>query len=214
MPKLSTYLPAALMLGSLSVSALLAQEANPTATQTWQQPRQAEPTMRGDVPVYKVQVVGRDIPAINYFHRSGSTKIAFEGTPLLPEAKGSATVESNRGQISINAHFEGLRPANGFGVEYLTYVLWAITPEGRPQPLGEILPQGTKNDIKVTTNLQSFALIVTAEPYFAVSMPSDLVILQNRVLEDKTQGSDRAGECAHVAPAARRLHARPPGSTR
>ena len=128
------------------------------------------------------------IPAINYFHRSGSTRIAFSGTPLLPEAKGSATVESNRGQIAINAHFEGLRPANGFGVEYLTYVLWAITPEGRPQPLGEVLPAGTKNDIKVTTNLQSFALIVTAEPYFAVSMPSDLVVLQNRVLEDRTQG--------------------------
>lgn len=181
------YLPAALVLGALSFSALHGQEANPTATQKWQQP-QAEPTMRGDVPVYRVQVVGRDIPAINYFHRSAATKIGFEGTPLLPGAKGSATVQSNRGQLSVDAHFEGLVPANSFGVEYLTYVLWAITPEGRPQALGEILPNGTKNDIKVTVNLQSFALIVTAEPYYAVSMPSDVVVLQNRVLSDRTQG--------------------------
>jgi outer membrane protein OmpA-like peptidoglycan-associated protein len=173
-------------LATLALAAGGAQEMNPTANQRFPQ-QNNQITVENGVPVYKVQVVGRDIPAINYFHRSGSTKIAFDGTPLLPEAKGHATVESNRGQISIDAHFEGLRPANSFGVEYLTYVLWAITPEGRPQPLGEILPQGTKNDIKVTTNLQSFALIVTAEPYFAVSMPSDLVVLQNRV-EDRTQG--------------------------
>ena len=182
------HLPAALLVGTLSCSVMQAQEANPTATQKWQQPAQPQATMRGDVPVYKVQVVGRDIPAINYFHRSGSTKIGFMGTPLLPGAKGSAEVQSNRGQLSIDAKFEGLKPANSFGVEYLTYVLWAITPEGRPQPLGEILPSGEKNNIKVTTNLQAFALIVTAEPYFAVTMPSDVVVLQNTVLQDKTQG--------------------------
>jgi outer membrane protein OmpA-like peptidoglycan-associated protein len=185
------YLSAGLLLGSLnlfgSVSALHAQEMNPTATQKWPQPNQS--TMKpGEVPVYKVQVVARDIPAINYFHRSGSTRIGFEGTALLPMAKGSATVQSNRGEISIDAHFEGLKPANSFGVEYLTYVLWAITPQGQPQALGEILPDGTKNNIKVTTNLQAFALIVTAEPYFAVKMPSDVVVLQNVVLQDKTQG--------------------------
>ena len=189
MLKLHKYVPA-VVLGSLSLSlsALYAQEANPTTTQSWQQPQQNQPTMRGDVPVYKIQVVGRDLPAINYFHRSGATKIGFQGTPLLPEAKGSAEVQSNRGQLSIDAHFEGLKPANSFGVEYLTYVLWAITPEGRPEALGEILPDGTKNNIKVTVNLQAFALIVTAEPYFAVSMPSDVVVLQNTVLPDKTQG--------------------------
>ena len=177
----------AFVLGSLSFCALHAQEANPTATQKFPEPSQA--TMRdGEVPVYKVQVVGRDIPAINYFHRSGSTKIGFAGTPLLPEAKGSAEVKSNRGQISIQAKFEGLRPANSFGVEYLTYVLWAITPEGRPQNLGEVLPDGTKNNIEVTTSLQAFALIVTAEPYFAVQTPSDVVVLQNTVLNDRTQG--------------------------
>ncbi len=187
--RLSRYVPATLVLGSLSFTAIHAQEMNPTATDKWQQPQANQTTMSpGEVPVYKVQVVGRDIPAINYFNRSGATKIGFEGTALLSQAKGSATVQSNRGQISIDAHFEGLKPANSFGVEYLTYVLWAITPQGRPQALGEILPDGTKNNIKVTTNLQAFALIVTAEPYFAVTMPSDVVVLQNSVLPDKTQG--------------------------
>jgi len=166
-----------------------AQESNPTATQKWPQPQQQpQGTTREGVPVYKVTVVGRDIPAINYFHRSGSTKIGFEGTSLLPQAKGSATVESGRGRITIHAKFEGLIPANSFAIEYLTYVLWAITPEGRPVNLGEVLPQGSKNEITVTTNLQAFGLIVTAEPYFAVTMPSDLVVIQNAVLHDKTQG--------------------------
>jgi outer membrane protein OmpA-like peptidoglycan-associated protein len=170
-----------------------AQEMNPTATNKWpqdQQQQQQTPKaeMRDGVPIYKVQVVGRDIPAINYFHRSGNTKIGFQGTSLLPESKGSAIVESRRGRLVINAKFEGLRPANSFGVEYLTYVLWAITPEGRPVNLGEVLPQGSKNEIEVTTSLQAFGLVVTAEPYYAVTMPSDLVVLQNFVLNDKTQG--------------------------
>jgi outer membrane protein OmpA-like peptidoglycan-associated protein len=169
-----------------------AQEMNPTATNKWPQDQQQQQApkaeMRDGVPIYKVQVVGRDIPAVNYFHRSGNTKIGFQGTSLLPEAKGSALVESRRGRLVINAKFEGLRPANSFGVEYLTYVLWAITPEGRPVNLGEVLPQGSKNEIEVTTSLQSFGLVVTAEPYYAVTMPSDLVVLQNFVLNDKTQG--------------------------
>src|ERR1017187_5646505 len=169
------------------------QEANPTARgqspmQTNAVPMTQEGT-RDNVPLYRIQVVGRDIPAINYFHRNGSTKIGFQGTSLLPQATGSAKVESRLGRTSIDASFEGLMPANGFGNEYLTYVLWAITPEGRPINLGEILPSGSKDKdhLTVTTNLQSFGLILTAEPYYAVTMPSDLVVMQNFV-EEKTQG--------------------------
>jgi outer membrane protein OmpA-like peptidoglycan-associated protein len=170
-----------------------AQEQNPTAD--GQSPMQsntapmAQAGMRDDVPIYRIQVVGRDIPAINYFHRKSATKIGFQGTSLLPQAKGFAKVEAHLGRTSIDANFEGLTPANGFGPEYLTYVLWAITPEGRPINLGEVLPTGSKdkNQITVTTDLQAFGLIVTAEPYYAVTMPSDLVVVQNAV-EDKTQG--------------------------
>jgi len=125
---------------------------------------------------------------VNYLHRSGSTTIGFEGTPLLAGAKGEAKVTSERGGITIDARFEGLTPANGFGHEYLTYVLWAISPDGRAQNLGEVLPAGTKNNIRVTTAFQSFGMIVTAEPYFSVSEPSDVVVVQNVVRPDKTNG--------------------------
>jgi outer membrane protein OmpA-like peptidoglycan-associated protein len=167
-----------------------AQELNPTATPPPSNTAPAGPSeYRDGIPVYKIQVVARDIPAINYFHRNGSTKIGFEGTSLLPDAKGDARVEAAPGRTSITAHFQGLSPANGFGPEYLTYVLWAITPEGRPVNLGEVLPTGSKdkNEITVTTNFQAFGLIITAEPYFAVTLPSDLVVMQN-IVSDKTQG--------------------------
>lgn len=135
-------------------------------------------------------MVGRDIPAINYFHRSHSTKIGFSGTSLLPTAKGSAKVTAEGGRAVIDLQMEGLTPANGFGPEYLTYVLWAITPEGRPINLGEVLPTGSKdkNAMTVTANLQTFGLIITAEPYFAVTMPSDVVVAQNFVIDNKTEG--------------------------
>ena len=132
--------------------------------------------------LYRVKVVQRDLDAVNYLHRNGSTIIGFKGTTLLPLAKGEAKVTSERGGIHIEAKFQGLTPANGFGPEYLTYVLWAITPDGRPNNLGEVLPAGTKNNIDVTTALQSFGMIVTAEPYFSVTQPSDVVVLQNVIL--------------------------------
>src|ERR1700760_2325202 len=169
-------------------SALYAQEPNPTAQPQQQQPvMPAENGTGNNVPLYKIQVVGRDIPAINYWHRSGSTKIGFAGTSLLPQGKGEANV-SSKGQTFIQAKFQGFVPANSFGVEYLTYVLWAITPQGRPVNLGEVMPGGGKAEMNVTTNLQQFALIVTAEPYFAVTTPSDLVVMQNTVTKDKTTG--------------------------
>jgi hypothetical protein len=167
----------------------VAQEPNPTTTEKWPQSQQKpQAEIQNGVPIYRIEVVGGDIPAINYVHRSGKTEIGLAGTSLLPEAKGSATVESRRGRTVVDAKFKGLKPANSFGAEYLTYVLWAITPEGRPVNLGEVLPEGSTSEISVTTDLQSFGLIITAEPYYAVTMPSDLVILQNYVLKDKSQG--------------------------
>src|SRR6201996_3299211 len=168
-------------------SPLVGQEPSPPAQPGQQQPIMPSDSGGSNVPLYKIQVVGRDIPAINYWHRSGSTKIGFAGTSLLPQGKGEATV-SSKGQTFINAKFEGFVPANSFGPEYLTYVLWAITTQGRPVNLGEIMPGGSKAEIKVTTNLQQFALIITAEPYFAVTTPSDLVVLQNTVNKNKTAG--------------------------
>ncbi|MGB7171502.1 MAG: OmpA family protein, partial [Acidobacteriaceae bacterium] len=168
---------------------LLAQEANPTATDRWPQQGQQPQGTENGVPIYKITVVGRNIPAINYFHRSGATRVGFRGTELLPQAKGAAEVNSLNGRTQIKVHLEGLIPANSYGIEYLTYVLWAITPEGRPINLGEVLwSRSGKADTTVTTNLQSFGMILTAEPYFAVTMPSDVVVMQNFVINDKTTG--------------------------
>src|SRR3984957_1442641 len=164
-----------------------AQEANPTSQNSSTQNPELTKQENG-IYLYRVNVVQRDLDAVNYLHRSGSTKIGFIGTPLLPLAKGDAKVESERGGITISANFQGLTPANGFGTEYLTYVLWAISPDGRPQNLGEVLPAGTKNNITVTTALQSFGMIVTAEAYLSVSQPSDVVVLQNVIKNDKTTG--------------------------
>lgn len=166
---------------------LNAQEPNPTS----QQPSASaanQITQQNGMYIYRVKVVQRNLDCVNYLHRSGSTTISFQGTPLLQGARGEAKVTSERGGITISAHFQGLTRANGFGTEYLTYVLWAISPDGRAQNLGEILPDGTKNNIHVTTALQSFGMIVTAEPYFSVSEPSDVVILQNVIQNDKTAG--------------------------
>src|SRR5215469_2483440 len=171
---------------SASGAPLQAQEPNPTS-QTATQNNEITKQENG-IYLYRVKVVQRDLDAVNYFHRSDSTKIAFKGTTLLPTAKGEAKVTSERGGIVIEARFDGLTPANGFGKEYLTYVLWAITPDGRPSNLGEVLPAGTKNNITVTTGLQSFGLVVTAEPYFSVTQPSDVVVLQNQIIQDKTSG--------------------------
>jgi outer membrane protein OmpA-like peptidoglycan-associated protein len=186
----TSVLLALILVGScVPASMLSGQEPNPMTkpAQDGQEKNEIQKQDNG-VYLYRVKVVQRDLDAVNYFHRSGSTRIAFRGTPLLPNAKGEARVTSERGGIVIDAKFEGLTPANGFGREYLTYVLWAITPDGRPSNLGEVLPAGTKNNISVTTGLQSFGLVVTAEPYFAVTQPSDLVVLQNEIIEDKTTG--------------------------
>jgi len=181
--------PALLLSGFLLTSTGYgsSQEPNPTSGVQPAQQNQ-DITQKDGVYLYRVKVVQRDLDAVNYLHRSGSTRIGFRGTTLLPMAKGEAKVTSERGGITIDARFEGLTPANGFGPEYLTYVLWAISPDGRPVNLGEVLPAGTKSNITVTTALQSFGLVVTAEPYFSVSQPSDVVVMQNVILEDKTQG--------------------------
>jgi len=137
-------------------------------------------------PVFRVTVVSRTIPAINYQHRAGSTHIDFQGTELLPRAKGEAKVDSRMGSTKIEARFDHLSPATQFGPEYLTYVMWAITPEGRPVNLGEVVLDGDHSKLLATTSLQAFGLMVTAEPYFAVTQPSDAVVIQNVVRGDTT----------------------------
>src|ERR1017187_8951153 len=135
-------------------------------------------------PIYRVTITARTAKAISYQHRSGATKIDFRGTELLPGASGEAKVQSKQGRMQIEVDFDGLQPATRNGAEYLTYVLWAVTPEGRTANLGEVILNGTKSKLEVTTELQVFALVVTAEPYYAVRQPSDLIVLENVVRAD------------------------------
>jgi outer membrane protein OmpA-like peptidoglycan-associated protein len=139
---------------------------------------------------YKVTVVEHTTRAINYQHRSGSTEVDFRGTDLMPEARGEANVNSKQGRIEIKVRVEKMNSPTQYGPEYLTYVLWAVTPEGRPKNLGEVLLSGGNDhsSMEVTTDLQTFGLIITAEPYFAVTQPSNVVVMEN-VVSDKTVGT-------------------------
>ncbi len=140
-------------------------------------------------PVFRVNVVSRNVQAVNYRHRSGATKLDFAGTDLMPSAHGEAKVNSKRGSIEIEAEFGNLQRPTSFGNEYLTYVLWAISPEGRALNLGEVLlGDNHRSKVNVTTDLQAFALVVTAEPYYAVRQPSNVVVLEN-VVRENTKGT-------------------------
>jgi outer membrane protein OmpA-like peptidoglycan-associated protein len=132
------------------------------------------------------------VQAVNYEHRSGASRLDFAGTNLMPSANGEAKVNSKRGSIEIDAEFGDLHRPTTFGNEYLTYVLWAISPEGRAVNLGEVLVgDNHRSKLRATTDLQAFALIVTAEPYYAVRQPSNAVVLEN-VVRESTKGTTEA----------------------
>lgn len=171
------YVPILIFLAAVAVSG---QEPNPTQQLDATESRAENPT-----PLYHVNVVARTTKAVNYGHRAQPTKVDFAGTVLQPDAKGEARVDAERGVVDIRAKLKDLAPPQRFGLQYMTYVLWAITPDGRPTNLGEILTD-SGNDAKLdtATELQSFALIVTAEPYYAVTHPSDLVVLENVIRPD------------------------------
>jgi len=140
-------------------------------------------------PTFRVVVITRTTPAVNYRHHGGPTKVDFAGTNLMPSADGQAEVNSKRGTIEVKAEFGNLQKPTTFGNEYLTYILWAVSPEGRAVNLGEVLVgDNNRSKIHVTTDLQAFALIVTAEPYYAVRQPSNVVVLENVIRRD-TKGT-------------------------
>ena len=138
-----------------------------------------------DVPAAKPAAapVSRVTKAINY-SRASSSKVDFRGTELMQAASGEAKVQSRTGRVDVEVKVIGLDPATKFGLEYLTYVLWAVSPQGRADNLGELLLDKGAAHLKTTTELQTFGMIVTAEPYFAVTQPSNVVVLENAVRPD------------------------------
>jgi outer membrane protein OmpA-like peptidoglycan-associated protein len=172
------YKTAGLLLTSLA--AAFAQVPNPTQS--------VQPVVMPDV-VFRTTVTSRSIKAINYHHRQGSTTVDFVGTALMNMAKGEAKVDSKTGATKLDIHFDKLGPAQVHGEEFLTYVLWAITPEGRAENLGEVMVEGDDARLQTGTELQAFGMIVTAEPYWAVTQPSDVVVLEGVVKPGSTTGT-------------------------
>src|SRR5437868_13232782 len=144
------------------------------------------------MPVFHVTVISRSVQAVNYKHRSGASKLDFAGTELMPAANGQAKVESKKGYTEIEVEFGSLQKPTSFGNEYLTYILWAISPEGRAINMGEIIVgDNHRSKVDVTTDLQAFAMVVTAEPYYAVRQPSNVVVIEN-VIRPDTKGATEA----------------------
>ena len=139
------------------------------------------PPVQAPTALYRVTVVQGAATAINYRNLTSSTKVELQGTVLLPNAKGVAKIKNHDGKIQIIASVKDMPPASTFGGEYLTYVLWGISPEGRATNLGELLLKNKKAKLEVSESLMAFGLVVTAEPYFAVSQPSDAVVMENKV---------------------------------
>lgn len=171
------WMQAISLLGAFSVA--MAQVPNPTETN---QPVNA----KGPMPSYQVTVVSRSIKAVNFHHRQGSTVVGLQGTALEPAARGEARVESNTGATRLKIHVEKMLLPWSVGEGFLTYVVWAITPEGRAENLGELMLDGDHANLTTATDLQTFGLVVTAEPYYAVTQPSDVVVMEGIIKPDTT----------------------------
>ena len=144
------------------------------------------------MPIFRVHVYERTARAVNYRHRGGSTTVDIHGTSLMPSITGKAKVDGKVGRLAIDVDLDHMQRPAGLGPQYLTYVLWAVTPEGRAVNLGEVLPgDNGKFKMNVTTDLQAFGLIVTAEPYFAVTHPSNEIVAEN-IIRPETKGFEES----------------------
>jgi outer membrane protein OmpA-like peptidoglycan-associated protein len=123
--------------------------------------------------------VSRTAKAITFRRGGGTIKVPLHGTTLMPQSVGEASVENKNNRVEVDARFQSVEDATKFGFEYLTYVVWAVSPEGRAVNLGELDLKNGSGEVKAITDMQIFAMVVTAEPYFAVSQPGDQVVLEN-----------------------------------
>jgi flagellar motor protein MotB len=150
----------------------------------WHAVAQSPPASEGrrGQPLYQVTIVSRTTKAINYGYLTAPTRIDFHGTPVIADARGEAVVEPKRGATLLKMRFDHVPPPSRFGPQYLTYVVWAISPDGRAQNMGELTLDGSdKGKLSASTPMQTFAMIVTAEPYYSVTQPSDVVVMENVV---------------------------------
>jgi len=123
--------------------------------------------------------VARTTKAVNYRRANGSMKVELQGTELMPGASAEVKVENKNNRMEIELKFLGLEDPTKFGLEYLAYVFWAVSPQGRAENLGEVAVKNGAAHVKAVTDMQTFAMIITAEPYFAVTQPGNMVVLEN-----------------------------------
>ena len=161
------------------VASLMAAQSQPSGSAT-----SVSSTMAG-----KTGPVSRTTKAVHY-RQGGQVKTAFQATELMTGASGEAKVESKKTNVTIDAKFQGMEEATKFGLEYLTYVLWAVSPQGRAVNLGEVTLDKNNAHLKAVTDMQTFGLIVTAEPYFAVNQPGNVVVLEGVVPANVAQGEE------------------------
>jgi len=177
-------------LASLAIVILAAAVPVPLTAQTTAAPASAKASAtapaasRSAAPAAAASTVFRTTKAINYRRAGGATKIGFRGTELMQGATGEGRVESKTNRMEIEVKFSGLEDATKFGLEYLTYVLWAVSPQGRAVNLGELPLKNGSGQVKAISDMQTFGMIVTAEPYFAVTQPGNLVVLENALAAD------------------------------
>jgi len=133
--------------------------------------------------------VSRTLQAMR-FRQGSNVKIMFQATDQMRGASGEAKLEGKKGTVTVDAKFEGLDDATKFGLEYLTYVLWAVSPQGRAESLGELVVEKGNAHLKASTDMQTFGMIVSAEPYFAVTQPGDTVVAESIAPEGMAQGEN------------------------
>lgn len=152
----------------------------------WGAIRAAQADAQGTAPVATTATtttaVSRTAKAVTFRRGAGTIKVALHGTTLMQQGSGEASVENKGNRVEIDAKFQGMDDATKFGFEYLSYVLWAVSPEGRAVNLGELQTKNGSGEVKAMTDMQIFAMVVTAEPYFAVTQPGDEVVLENSAM--------------------------------
>ena len=141
------------------------------------------PAERAQASGGQTTTVSRSLKALSYRRAGKSVPIDFVGTDLMASASGTAKVETKSNRIEVDARFLGLEDSTRFGLEYLTYVLWAVSPQGRAVNLGELVVKNRSANLKAVVDMQTFGMIVTAEPYYAVTQPGDEVVMENAVPE-------------------------------
>ena len=142
----------------------------------------AQRGMGGELtPLKAIEVKQADGQILSYRHLAGTTEVQMRGTRLAPEASIRVKVGTRPGFVKLGiprGAISGLQPAHRLGKDFLTYVLWSVSVDGRASNLAEITFKGDQPvTVEVTTTYQTFWLMVTAEPYYAVVEPSSMVVL-------------------------------------